>query len=56
MGQKEGRDVLLVQRERRVSIPRARCKEEKIEIGDYVSLSIRKATDKEMLEALKRHG
>lgn len=52
--EKEEKVTFLVQREGRVTIPRGMRQGLGIQVGDYVTLSIRKATDKEILEALKR--
>lgn len=53
MTEKEAHIIALVQREGRISIPHAVRGELSLEIGDFVSLSIRKATDKEVLAAVK---
>ena len=52
---KEIEGVFLVQREHRVSIPRDIRQSLGIQVGSFVALSIRKATDEEILEALKKH-
>jgi bifunctional DNA-binding transcriptional regulator/antitoxin component of YhaV-PrlF toxin-antitoxin module len=52
--QKEEKGVFLVQREYRVSIPRGMRQNLGIHQGSFVWLSIRKATDEEILEALKK--
>lgn len=53
MEQKEEKGVFLVQRESRVSIPRGMRKSLGIQEGGFVFGTFRKATDEEILEALK---
>ena len=54
MEQKEEKGVFLVQRENRVSIPRDMRQSLGIQPGSFVFGVFRKATDEEMLGALKR--
>lgn len=54
MKQKEEKGVFLVQREGRVTIPRDMRQNLGVQQGSYVVGSFRKATDKEILEALKK--
>ena len=54
MEQKEEKGVFLVQRENRVSIPRDMRQSLGIQPGSFVFGVFRKATDEEILEALKK--
>ena len=54
MEQKEEKGVFLVQREGRVSIPRKMRERLRVQQGSFVLLSIKKATDEEIIADLKK--